>query len=282
MSITTPDNPRKPDFNKVLRKERRFWEYADGNRNDYTSANVYWRLIGGWQDDAADLCANHALHKSHGEARYIEARTQAMVNMMNSRARVAAILAYRRNSLCRDRHINGAHVLAVCMVYARQNGYCSAKQESIANAAGLSRKAINQTWLPLLQKAGLIEHVGYDARGHYVYKGRQRTKWCKVFTVSVTFETDHFSWHGSRGYTIPKSIVSSVPKSRPKRRSHRVDITHWTDVHRSIGPPRVMDTIACFLVGEMHDGQLVFRPALAPCAFQLLRDCRRVWLRILE
>lgn len=178
-----PSMTEKPvDFKSALNKDRRFWEYADGNRNPFTAANTFWRLIGGWEYDAEDLCNFHAMAKCGKEAAYILQRTRRVVNELKRCNYSLALILYRENEATRNRHQNGARVLAVILNYSAANGYCSAAQVSIGNAIGLSRRAVNG-WLKVLADAGLIKCVSYDARGTFWWQGRQYTRWTLVWEV---------------------------------------------------------------------------------------------------
>ena len=255
LSVNQQPRNSKPHFGRILHKERRHWEYAPGNRNDFASARYYYALLGGWEQAGDELLAHHAAEKSPGEARYIRARTSALVDTMTSRALRSALIAYRSNSITKDRHVNGARVLMAMMRYARTSDYCSAKHGSIANSIGLSRQAVTgkDGWIALLEKSGLIERVGYDYRGTVSWRGREIAKWCIVYQLNVSFD-GRFSYSGGSsghgGYTIPKWIYIA-PELPTRRLKHRcIPIDDWWDIQRCIGPPKIMESIHCWLVGR--------------------------------
>ena len=278
MSITTPNSDSKPNLAVILNKERRFWAYATGNRNPYTAANVYWRQLGGWFDDADELCWRLGQDKSRHEARHIARRTTALTTLIKDTSKIRATIAYQSNVVTARRHHNGAVVLAAMASYAHENGYCSASQKSIAQATGISRQKVNQRWLPLLEEAGLIEVEGYDSRGTYWYQGREYTKWCKVYSVRVTLFLAPLYWDSGKGDTIPSTRVISLPRL-PK--GSKIRLSDWRDVERYCGPLAEFEPSirSGYLVGRRQDGKLLFRPPIAGCAWALLRDCPDVWIR---
>lgn len=305
-------------LDRALNRERRFWEYAEGNRNPYTAAKTYWSLLGGYRQ-AARKYVNRLSLDSGGigklkrnlrqEGSYIHNRTSALIQVIRDDCLGAALRAYRRNPVTANRHINGAYVYAVILGYSQANGYCSAKQGSIGNAVRdylgtpLSRQATHD-WIDLLIEAGLVKVVGFDCRGYKQWtdkSGNRRRpirKWCKVLRPMVALSRSRLVgsyWnqgmarHSGGGDTIPKVIADVLPvqvkQSGPPPGKHRRRSYRWLRLDRGNVYERiddkVMATIDCYLIAR--DGeQWIRRPALRVLAFVLLSKYDEVYLLLRE
>ena len=174
----------------ALNKERRFWEYAHGNRNSWTAAVVYWRMIGGWDRQSQEYCGRHAREKCRREADHIYKRTSRVVTSLKNKCFRRAAIVCSTCPQTRDRHQNVARVLGMALAYAEQNGLCSASKSSIAQALGLSRKTVHK-WIRLLESLGMLVRIGYDLRGHVSWRGRKISIWCVVYQVALPSPLAH-------------------------------------------------------------------------------------------